>query len=202
MYKFIMAVFGPLAKLLFRIKISFEEPFPTEGPVIICGKHISAPDPFFAMAAVKRPIHYMAKASIFEKKFFKWFLTKMYVYPVKRGAVDKKSFETSISLLEQGNVLGIYPEGTRVRGIDDMSLKTGAMHLAVKTGAVIIPLGMYTKNYKVHIFKRTYLRFGKAIHVENLPEEDITREKLQELTNTVLKSELLRLSQEKYEPKV
>ncbi len=201
MYKFVRAVIGPLARLVFRLKISFEAPLPKEGALILCGKHISAPDPFFAIIACKRPVHYMAKASVFKNPLFRWVLTKMKVYPVKRGVVDKKSYETSVKLLESGEVLGIFPEGTRVHSIDKLRLKSGAVSLAAKTGATVVPFGMYSKDYKVKLFRRTYIRFGKPIQFDKC-EEQLSHDKLAELTNTLIKPELERLSQKDYVPQV
>lgn len=155
----------------FKIKLIGKENEPKEGPVVVCANHISMADPLFIGLVLKREISFMAKAEIFKNKLFAKFLKSIGAIPVKRGEADIKAIKSALSVLKSGNVLGIFPEGTRNADADDTA-KNGAAMLAYKTKAKILPVAICIKDNKVKFFRRVTLVAGEAIPYDSLDYGD------------------------------
>ncbi len=153
----------------FKIKLIGKENEPKTGPVIVCANHISLADPLFIGLVLKREISFMAKAEIFKNKLFGKFLKSIGVIPVKRGAADLNAIKTALSVLKSGNVLGIFPEGTRN---SEDAAKGGVAMLAYKTKAQILPVAISIKDNKVKFFRRVTLVAGEAIPYDSLDYGD------------------------------
>jgi 1-acyl-sn-glycerol-3-phosphate acyltransferase len=129
----------PIAKTVYRLKVTGAEYVPDDGPAIIAPNHKSLYDPFFVGLATKRRLHFMAKSELFEGRSAR-LLSGLGAFPVRRGSADPDALETARLHLEQGRVLALFPEGTRVR--DPESLKAprkGAGRLAIEAQAPIVP---------------------------------------------------------------
>ncbi|MDP4153080.1 MAG: lysophospholipid acyltransferase family protein [Bacillota bacterium] len=194
-YKFAVFVLSPLVKFIFPFKITYEAPIPETGAIILSGKHISLMDAILAAVSFKRPVNFMAKAELFKFKPFGWLLKSLGAFPVKRGTGDLGALKTSLKVLRDGNVLGIMPEGTRVSRLENLVLKTGAMNLAYKTKATVVPYGIYSQDYHIKAFRRIYINFGRPKTFDEIGFTDGSKEDLERVTNGFLKSELIRLSQ-------
>lgn len=99
--------------ILFPLKIVGKENVPKEGGVLLCANHISLLDPMTIGIKLDRQVKYMAKAELFEVPVLGWLINKLGAFPVKRGGVSKESIKTALNTLRNGNVMGIFPEGTR-----------------------------------------------------------------------------------------
>lgn len=137
LYHSLRNIFRFLFVVLFRLKTIGREHIPKEGAVILCANHTSNLDPPVLGAALRRKVHYMAKAELFEVPVLKQVLPRIAAFPVKRGGVSKESIRLSLRLLEEGNMLGIFPEGSRSNA-GGMG-KKGAASLALRSGATVIP---------------------------------------------------------------
>jgi 1-acyl-sn-glycerol-3-phosphate acyltransferase len=132
-----------LFRLLFRYYGSWEvrghEHVPKTGPVLIAPNHLSFLDPPLMGCALERPGWFMAKAELFRVPGFRWLITKMHAYPVKRGVADRAAMKRTLDYLRNGEVVCVFPEGKR--SIDGTlgQIEIGIGLLAVKTGAVIVP---------------------------------------------------------------
>src|SRR4051812_16324497 len=102
--------------VLFRFEASGLENIPAAGPVVLCSNHISLLDPTTVGTKVNRKVHYMAKAELFNVPLFGAFIRKLGAFPVKRGGVSKDAIRNAIWLLKEGEMMGIFPEGTRNAG--------------------------------------------------------------------------------------
>ena len=139
LYAFIRALLMPIAKLWFRMKVTGAELVPGEGPAIIAPNHKSLYDPFLIGLATKRRVHYMAKAELFEGRSG-WLLSGLGAFPVRRGTADPEALETARIHLEQGRVIALFPEGTRVRDPEELRTpRRGAGRLAIEAQAPIVP---------------------------------------------------------------
>ena len=150
----------------FRPKFINKENVPADGAVIFCGNHVHALDPGLVMLSTKRVVHYMAKKELFKfplKTIFKW----MGVIPVDRSKRDTNATDVAHDYLLEGKSLCIFPEGTRNRS-DDILLpfKYGAVSLAHKTNAVIVPIAIKGE-YKL-FRKRLLVKIGNPINVTNM----------------------------------
>ena len=123
----------------FRIKVTGAEHIPREGAAIIAPNHKNFLDPFFIGIATRRHVRYMAKAELL-KGGGGWVLLRLGAFPVRRGGGDAEAMETARAILNAGEVVVVFPEGTRVEAADAIgSPHHGAGRLAIETGAPIVP---------------------------------------------------------------
>lgn len=143
-------VMKPVVKVLSHIVYSSEckgrENVPLKGKLIIACNHIGTPDPAFIVANCPRTVHFMAKSEIFERKLFSSFFTGMNAFPVIRKSADRRALRYALQVLEKGWVLGIFPEGRRVRDSESVSPVDGLAgvgYLARASGADVLPCCLY-----------------------------------------------------------
>ena len=130
-----------ILKLSFFLSVKGKEHMPKKGAVVICANHVHALDPV-ALAMVRyRQIHFMAKKELFRKKSVSWLLTALGAFSVDREGNDIKAMRKSMEYLKSGEVLGIFPEGTRSK-TGQLSFHEGAVTFALRTGAALVPAGM------------------------------------------------------------
>ena len=133
---------GNALRVAFRIKVTGREHIPREGPGIIASNHFSYADHFLFPAKSPRQIFYISKAQHFENPVQAWFFKGVGVIPLKRGASDQDAFNAALDVLKRGDLLGIFPEGTRSVDGKVHKGRTGVIRMALMTGAPIIPVGM------------------------------------------------------------
>ncbi|MGH2942732.1 MAG: lysophospholipid acyltransferase family protein, partial [Solirubrobacteraceae bacterium] len=139
LYAFVKALVVPFMRVWFRLRISGAERIPDAGPVIIAPNHKSFWDSFFIGAATKRHVRYMGKSELFEKGAGR-LLVALGAFPVRRGTADAEAIETARTVLRQGGVLALFPEGTRIRDPDELGKpRSGAGRLALEIGAPLVP---------------------------------------------------------------
>ena len=136
------AVFRPFFAIYFRLTLVGREHVPDAGPVIFAANHRSFLDPFIIGALTRRPIYYVAKRELFEKRLTAWFIASLGAFPVDRGASDEEMLKTARAILERGDPLLIFPEGTRTRPGSLGHPKRGIGRLALETGAPVVPVAV------------------------------------------------------------
>ncbi len=147
-------------KLLFHPKIIGRGNIPETGGVILAGNHRHIFDPCMPIISTKRPVHYMAKKELFSG-IFGWFFKLVGCISVDRGHDNTLAKNEAIKVLEEGKVLGIFPEGTRNKTNDILlPFKYGAVSMSKKTNAYIVPFAI-TGKYKLFNNDLT-IKFGKA----------------------------------------
>jgi 1-acyl-sn-glycerol-3-phosphate acyltransferase len=131
--------FRELLRRVYRIEVEHAERIPATGPCVLVSNHESLADPFFLGVATPRPIHYMSKIELWNNpivgKLMDWFGT----FPIERGGGDSGALRHGLKLLEEGRVLGIFPQGTS-RAFRERPFLRGAARLALITGAPIVPV--------------------------------------------------------------
>lgn len=166
-----------LVKVIFFFQSENTEVIPKEGGAVICPNHRSFWDPVLLAAAIKRPMAYIGKEELFKNKIFAWCLRQCHCFPVQRGGGDMAVVKTAVSLLKQGEVLVVFPEGERIRGGKKPHPKPGAFRLAMMAGVPVIPAGI---GGSFRFFRKMRLRVGEKIDTlpykkEKLHEEDYDR---------------------------
>jgi 1-acyl-sn-glycerol-3-phosphate acyltransferase len=156
----------PLLRVFFGLRVSGKENVPKSGAAIIAPNHKSFWDAFFIAAVLRRTIRFMGKAELFEGRRGRLFIA-LGAFPVRRGAADTEAIETARTVLEQGELLALFPEGTRVRDPDVLGTpKRGAVRLALETGAPLIPTAMTgTEPRRFHLPRAVQISFGAPIDV-------------------------------------
>jgi 1-acyl-sn-glycerol-3-phosphate acyltransferase len=126
----------------FRVTVEGAGAVPDRGPVILAPVHRSNIDFLIASSATKRKVFYMAKDSLWRRPRFGAFLESFGAFPVNRQGSDRLALDRAQAVLERGEVLILFPEGTRRSGTVVEHLHDGAAFLAARTGAVIVPIGI------------------------------------------------------------
>lgn len=169
-------VLKPAAIVLFRIiyrpKINGKENIPQKGAVVLAGNHKKFWDCFMVMAGTKRCVHFLAKSELFGNFFTKWFFTNAGIIPVHRKRKDKAALEDAEIYLNNGCVVGIFPEGTTNKTNElILPFKFGAVKMASDTNSPIVP---FVINGSYKLFKSNIeITFLKPI---NISSEDLNTE--------------------------
>ncbi len=159
--KFFWQVYGAI---FYRIKLVGKENIPAEGPAIICANHVHWFDSISYITHEKRMVYVMGKAELFSNKFLNWFMRKLGVFPVKRGTGDTRALDVAKEILRNGELMLIFPEGTRNGMAKGVKMKKGAAMIALGANVPIIPIGVQG-NFK--LFSKVVLNIGKPITLEN-----------------------------------
>jgi 1-acyl-sn-glycerol-3-phosphate acyltransferase len=141
-YRICAKIIGLLAAVMFHPIVEGAENIPLEGPVIIAPIHRSNVDFAFSLFISPRKVFFMAKEGVFHPKPFGALLTRLGAFPVNRESADRESMRLSEEVLRRGQALVVFPEGTRKEGVTVGSLHDGAMFLAARTKAKIVPVGI------------------------------------------------------------
>jgi glycerol-3-phosphate dehydrogenase (NAD(P)+) len=181
-YWTIRAVLQPAIHVYFRLARIGRQHVPKRGPVLLAPNHRSFLDPFAIGCCLRRPIYFMAKQEMFTGRFRSWILNSMGAFPVRRGESDEQAMETARRLLERGEVVVIFPEGTRIRKGPLGRPRSGVGRLALQTGAPVVPIAVFgsdraRRGWRVRPVK-VRIRLGRPLtfpRVEN-PSAHLARE--------------------------
>ena len=139
LYAFVRALVAPFLRIWFRMHVSGAEHVPTSGAAIVAPNHKSFWDSFFIAVCTRRHLRFMAKTELVEARYGR-LLVRLGAFPVRRGSSDADALETARTILEQGGLLALFPEGTRIRDPEELGHpKRGAGRLALESGAPLIP---------------------------------------------------------------
>ena len=142
LYWTLRAVLVPFFLLYFRLQRIGREHLPRTGPLLLAANHRSFLDPFVIGTLVRRPVYYMAKRELFEKRWQAWILNALGAFPVDRGAGDRDAMDTARAILQRGDCVVVFPEGTRTRPGPLGSPRRGVGRLALETGAPVAPVAV------------------------------------------------------------
>lgn len=167
LYDFGRTLFYSYFKSLHRFEVVGAQNVPKQGGVLLCCNHTNNLDPPFLGVASPRPVHFMAKAELFDAPVLKSLLPRIHAFPVKRGAVDRKALRAGLKVLSDGKVMGLFPEGTRSRDGKLGKGFAGAGFFALRSSVQVVPcaiLGGYRP------FRKMTVVFGEPIDFSDLRE--------------------------------
>ena len=189
-YTILERILRPIFMFVYRVRITGREHVPESGPCVLAANHVSVMDGFFLAIAVTRQVRFMAKAELYRVPVVRQILLAAGAFPVERGADAGRAVTAGVKLLEQGTVVGVFPEGTslpdRKRGY-----KRGAARLALATGAPLIPVALVgthlTLEPRTHRIRlpRVRIVIGEPLRVER---QEPTEEAATELTARLQKA--------------
>ena len=163
MFTAIKYIVAPFFKVIYRTKYINPHNVPKEGAYIFAGNHISSVDPIImAIGQKHRNIHFMAKAELFQNPFKRWFFLSIGAFPVDRGNSDKGAVRHFEEILADGNLMGIFIEGTRSKTGEFLKPKSGAALIAYDTKTPVIPV------CQTDINGRRVCHFGEPMTLEEL----------------------------------
>ena len=139
-YHFIYVFLFPLVHILYPARYHHRERLPQEGAIMLCASHSNLVDPFLLVYMIgwKRPVRFMAKKELFDIPLVGSILRRLGTFSVDRGHADMAAIRTSLTVLKEKGILGIFPEGTRLQ--ESGEGKHGAVMLAARTGAQVVPV--------------------------------------------------------------
>jgi len=142
-YWLVRSLLQPFFHVYFRMRRMGMEHVPRSGPVILAANHRSFLDPFVIGTLTRRPVYYVAKKELFAHPVAGWLLNRLGAFPIDRGAGDHAAIDTARLILERGDCVVIFPEGTRVRPGPLGRPRRGVGRLALQTGAVVVPVAVF-----------------------------------------------------------
>jgi glycerol-3-phosphate dehydrogenase (NAD(P)+) len=135
----------PFFLVYFRYERYGKEHGRVKGGLIVASNHRSFLDPF-AIGGIlpwRRPMNYVAKVELFERRWQGWLLSRLGAFPIRRGEADEVAMETARQVAERGGTVCIFPEGTRIRNGTLAAPKKGVGRLALQTGAAVLPTAVF-----------------------------------------------------------
>lgn len=167
---------------LYRFEIIGAENFPKEGGILLCSNHIHALDPPVVGMTAPRTVHFMAKEELFKAPILGPILPKVNAFPVKRGMSDREALRTALKILKSGEVVGLFPEGTRsTDGVLKKGL-SGAGFFALRGNADVMPCAIIGP-YKT--FRKVKVVYGEPIRMEPFRERKAS---VDEVTEAIMSS--------------
>jgi len=171
--RIVTAILRGIFWLFSDLRVRGLENLPAQGPVILVANHLTNFDVFPIQFVLPRLIFYMAKAELHENKLMDAILRRLGSFPVYRGEHDDWAIHHALQVLEQGQMLGMFPEGKRSKGKGLRAVKSGVARLAITANCPVIPLAV---NGTQRLFKRFPRRNLVTIHIGALiyPDEDVS----------------------------
>ncbi len=177
-YTFARSVVAGVIKPWYRIEVIGLEHFPKDGGVLLCTNHIHNFDPLVVGISTPRPVHFMAKEEIFKVPVLGNIVRKCNAFPVKRGMGDREALRAGLKVLKEGNVFGLFPEGTRSKTGEIGKGLSGAGFFALRTEADVVPcaiIGPYKSFGKLKVV------YGKPIVMEDMRSRKASADEVTEL---------------------
>ena len=175
-------------KIFYRVKIEGTENVPKDGAFILCGNHIDFMKVPVVVVYCPRKVNFMGKIELFNNPFLARLGKLFDVIPVKRGKQDVDAMKKSLKVLNNKEVLGIFPEGT-TKGLEKgVKVKNGAAFMAIRTGKPILPVGVEVTKGP---FSKIIVRYGKPLdysqYKSKTPEKENLDKVTKEMMDTIIK---------------
>jgi 1-acyl-sn-glycerol-3-phosphate acyltransferase len=175
-YQTVRAIVGGGSCAVYRVRIRNRDRLPKQGGYVLAPSHRSMMDIPFAAWLSPRPLRYMGMASLFRLPVAGSFFRSLGGFAVARDGTDRKALRDSIAMLQGGEVLLVYPEGTRQHGPKIQPLQPGAAYLALRAGVPIVPVGIAGTEEILRSHGSKLPRFRRGVMVVGEPIVSPARE--------------------------
>lgn len=175
LYTFGKALVKTALTPLYRFEVTGTEKFPDQGGILLCSNHIHALDPPVVGMTSPRTVHFMAKEELFKVPVLGRILPQVNAFPVKRGMSDREALRSALRILKNGDVVGLFPEGTRsTDGVLKKGL-SGAGFFALRGNADVMPCAIIGP-YKP--FRKVKVVYGDPVLMEPYRERKASAEEV------------------------
>lgn len=180
--KFLLKI---LVSLFFRVKLVNKHNIPTQGGALVCSNHNGTLDMVFVGYNLKRLVHYMAKQELFKNPLFGSIIKTLGAFPVKRGTGDVSAIKTVFNLLDEEKLVGIFPEGKRVKSLEESkaSVKPGTAMIAIKKDVPIVPVAIIGK---AKLFSKIKVVFGEPFKLQADQDRKYTSDELTQMSQSIM----------------
>lgn len=204
LYRIVASIVCGIPKIAWRVRVVGREHLPASGAFVVAPTHRSMFDIPFVGGLTSRRVRFMGKAELFRIPVAGAVFRALGGFPVERDGSDRKPLRDSLEILEAGEPLVVYPEGTRQNGSEVQPLQPGAAYLATKAQVPIVPVGiagseeiLRSHSRRVPAFGRVAIVVGEPITPPTIPGKTVKRELVDEMT-AKLSADLQRLLDEAY----
>ncbi len=186
-YKGVYKCLAGLIRRLYRVEIIGAENEPENGSFIVAANHLSNHDVVILAACMKHQLCYLAKAELFKIPILSQLIRALGAFPIKRGAGDVGAIKRTVGLLEEGKVVGFFPQGHRYPGLHPSKTEvlSGLGLVTVKAKATILPVAINAKKYRMRMFRKTTITIGKPIEFEAFLPLEGNKSDYQRISNEV-----------------
>lgn len=171
-------------KTFYHVEVRGLENIPEDRPFILCGNHVEFIYVPVPVVFNTRKVNFIAKAELFKNPFLARLGRLFDVIPVKRGKQDVDSMKNSLKVLAKGEVLGLFPEGTRNGIAKKVKVKNGAAFMSLRTGHPLLPVGIKVEKSKIIINYGKLLDYSK--YQSKTPEKEVLDNVTKELMDTII----------------
>jgi 1-acyl-sn-glycerol-3-phosphate acyltransferase len=193
MARVLRATVARLVLVLFRTKVQGAERIPSAG-ALLAGNHLSYMDPILLWCAAPRPVHFMAKRELWDSQVIAWGLQRLWAFPVTRGEPDRQAITTATELLRAGELVGVFPEGTRRTEAGDQlgEAQGGTAFIALRAEAPIVPVAfvgtdrVWPKGARFPRLARTAIYFGEPVYPTAIEPDAGRKERVQAITRVIM----------------
>lgn len=182
-YKICRGIVNCINYIWFNFEINGKENIPKEGGALICPNHISIYDPCMVASITKRELHFMAKEELFSNFFMRWLLKNVHAFPVNREKVNIETVKTALKVLKEKELLGIFPEGKRVKDGETTEPANGFVVFAIKTKSPIIPIKI---SGKLKFREKVRMIVGEPIYLTEYYGKKITEEEMAKIAKEIM----------------
>jgi len=205
LYRLLRATLPTVVMPYFRVTVEGLEHVPEHGAAVVAGNHLSFIDSFVLALTLPRPLFYLGKSDYWESARTRWLVAGAGVVPVYRDGGDRgeASLRAGVDLLRRGQLLGIYPEGTRSPDGRLYRGKTGPVRMALEAGVPIVPFGIIGSDRAMPQDRRVIrrapitLRFGPPIDLSRYADRRTDPLVLRSATDELM-YEIMLLSGQEY----
>lgn len=190
--RFVRGSVGRLALAAFRVRFVGVENVPS-GAAVLAGNHVSYLDPVLLWCGSPRPTHFMAKVELWQAKWLGWALDQFWAFPVDRSGADREAIATATRLLQGGELVGMFPEGTRRRDqTDDLGEAHGGVaYIALRSDAPVVPVGIvgtdaaWPPGKRFPRLVRVTVRYGEPVRPQDF--EGSRKERVSAMTAEIMR---------------
>jgi len=174
-YKIIRWILNPFLRIIYGVRIINKNKSRTSGGLILCSNHVGGLDPVMMCVYFPRPLYFMAKKELFRNFLLGKAISYFNAFPVNRDGVDKTAIINAAKVVKSGNVLGIFPEGTRsATGEIARQGRRGVGLIAFLGNSPVLPMAIYNSNKvsrektKKRLLSKIKIIFGDIIYTEEI----------------------------------
>ncbi|MGL4606821.1 MAG: lysophospholipid acyltransferase family protein [Eubacteriaceae bacterium] len=182
-YKFCRGIVNFINYIWLNFEIIGKENIPSEEGALICPNHLSLYDPCVVASITKREIHFMAKEELFNNFFLGWLLRHAHAFPVNRENVNIETVKESLKVLKDNELLGIFPEGKRVKVGEKVDPANGFIVFAIKTKSPIIPIQI---TGKMKFRQKVRILVGEPIYLTEYYGKKVSDEETKKISHEIM----------------
>ena len=193
-YSFLKLIITILFKMLYRVEVSGYENIPKNGKLILCSNHLSYVDPLIIVGFFSRHVYFMAKKEVFNSRVLGEIVSFLNAFSVSRDSLDRKAIKNSIEILNSGEVLCMFPEGTRsTEGVIRDGHK-GVGLISILSSSPILPMALSGTNKIIQkprkriFFPKVKIIYGNLIDTSSIIKENDNKTAISIILNKTMGS--------------